>query len=596
MIMRRLFLTKYNIVVVMALILGLNMTSCVDNNENDPPVKPFVAGNHITIAELKAKYDAELQKTDYKQRIPVEVAENQSIKGIITTDDNLNGNLYKEAYIEDATGGLLMKLNTTGALNMGDSVIVNLKGLFLGDYGNFVQLGNTPYTDNKGNLRVGNIEVDECMSRFSFENPTTPQSVTIFNLKKNLDQYLGRLVKIEDVQFAEAELEKTYAVPQVGDADADYGNRKMEDCFKNSIIVRTSGYSTFAGNPLPEGNGTMVGIISKFNADIQIIIRDIKEVTMDGARCTGNNGGTPAGSGTKADPYNVAHVIDGTIGDPFIWVKGYIVGSADGPAFDTGLSFTAPFVGQANIGIADKADETNPALIIPIQLVGGSATRAALNLVDNEGNHKKMVYVRGQLQKYFGKNGIKTTNGYWWPDSNSGVDPDNGGTPDPGTGSNLIDEPFATGQGNFKAFSVKGDQVWQHDATNKYMKISGNVGGSTGTNYENEDWLVSPEINLTGANNASLTFDHTGKVFGAPFTDMTVWVSTNFNGTDVAAASWTQVIIPTYMTGDNWLFVNSGTVSLAAYSNQPKVSIAFKYLSSSTASATWEIKNVKVTK
>ena len=125
------------------------------------------------------------------------------------------------------------------------------------------------------------------------------------------------------------------------------------------------------------------------------------------------------------------------------------------------------------------------------------------------------------------------------------------------------------------------------------MKVSGNFNK---VNYENEDWLVSPAINLSGVNNASLQFDHAGKVFGAPFTDMTVWVSTNFNGSDVAAASWTQVTIPTYMTGTDWNFVNSGAISLAGFNNQPSVFVAFKYTSSATLSGTWEIKNMKITK
>ncbi len=285
MIMKSIFRKQYHFTCLLALILGLNMASCVDNNENDPPVKDFVPGKHITIALLKAMYNDELAKTDYKTRVPVEITEELTIKGIITTDDNLNGNLYKEAYIEDASAGLLMKLNTTGALNMGDSVMVNLKGLYLGDYGNFIQMGSAPYTDNSGNLRVSNIDVDECMSRFSFLNETTPTEVTISVLKTNLDSYLGRLVKIDDVQFADSELGNSYAVPQTNTTEADYGNRKLEDCYKNNIIVRSSGYSTFAADTVAQGNGSIVGIVTKFNTTIQLIIRDINEVKMDGERC-----------------------------------------------------------------------------------------------------------------------------------------------------------------------------------------------------------------------------------------------------------------------------------------------------------------------
>lgn len=574
---------------MLVIVMGLGITSCVDNNEDAPPVKVFVPGSFITIAEAKKYYDEELAKTEYKTRVPVEIIDNVSIKGIITTDDNLNGNLYKEAYIQDLSGGLLMKLNTTGALNMGDSVIVNLKGLFIGDYGNFVQLGTTPYTDDKGNLRVNNIDVDDCMSRFSFLNPTTPTVVTISGLKTNLDKYLGCLVKLEDVQFADSELGKKYAVVAKDGEDADYGNRNLEDCFKNKIVVRSSGYSTFADEFLPEGKGSIVGIVTKYTSTIQLIIRDINEVKLDGERCSGDIGGTPSGSGTKEDPYNIAWLLAGNQPSEAVWVKGYIVGSATGAAFDSGLSFEAPFTGASNVALAASPDDKEPALIIPVQLVANTEIRTAINLVDNPGNVKREVLIKGLAQTYFGKPGIKSPSGYWWTDTNTGLDPD-GGTGEPVT---IFSETFEAGIGNFKAISVKGDQGWYHDASYKYMKMSGN---QNKVNYENEDWLVSPQISLSGISNAKLTFDHTGRVFGAPFTDMTVWVSTNFDGNNVSTANWTQVTIPTYMSGNDWNFVNSGEMSLSAFNNEAKIFIAFKYTSTNDLAATWEIKNVNVKK
>ncbi len=64
-----------------------------------------------------------------------------SLRGIITASDKVDGNLYKEAYIQDATGGLRLVFESTSGLYIGDSVIVNMKGLYIGDYGNFWQVG-----------------------------------------------------------------------------------------------------------------------------------------------------------------------------------------------------------------------------------------------------------------------------------------------------------------------------------------------------------------------------------------------------------------------------------------------------------------------
>ncbi len=605
--MKNKFSLKYNLTCLLTLILGLNMVSCVDNNESDPPIKPFVPGKFTSITEVKALYDGELAKTDYKTRVPVEITEALTIKGIITTDDNLNGNLYKEAYIEDATGGLLLKLNSTGALGMGDSVMINLKGLFLGDYGNFIQLGSEPYTDNSGNRRVGNIEVDDCMSRFSFLNATTPTNVNLVELKANLNNYLGRLVKIDDVQFADSELENDYAVPKEGNTEADYGNRKLEDCYKNNIIVRSSGYSTFAGEKLPQGNGSIVGIVTKFNTTIQLIIRDINEVKMDGERCSGIPGGTVEGDGTKANPYNVAYILGGTPATTDVWVKGYIVGTVDGMSFQTNLNITGPtFTATSNIVLAASATETNPALMIPVQVPFGDL-RTALNLVDNAGNHKKLVYIKGQLQTYFSVNGIKTITGYWWPDSNTGVDPDNGGTTDPGTGVvESIDEKFdaVTNEtdialNGWKNIMVAGSRLWRGKTftnsstgtTDKYAQAT----GYKATEDNLECWLITPQVTVKSAKTISF---ETAKSYWAhadgnnPFE---VFYSSNFDGTNVTAANWTKINATTASNSDaDNAWIPSGTIDLPVIADK-NIVIGFKYKGSKTETTTIRIDNITIT-
>ena len=51
--------------------------------------------------------------------------------------------------------------------------------------------------------------------------------------------------------------------------------------------------------------------------------------------------------------------------------------------------------------------------------------------------------------------------------------------------------------------------------------------------------------------------------------------------------------IPTYMTGNDWTFVES-IVDLSAYDGK-KIQFAFVYTSTAEYAATWEVKNVKVT-
>lgn len=125
--------------------------------------------------------------------------------------------------------------------------------------------------------------------------------------------------------------------------------------------------------------------------------------------------------------------------------------------------------------------------------------------------------------------------------------------------------------------------VWSHNSS-KYMKASAYYSKK---NLEAESWLISPEIDATSEKNAYLSFQHVQKYFVNSSNEFTLWAQKD-------GGAWTQVTIPNYSTGNDWTFVDSGTIDLSAFAGG-KIKFAFKYVSSSEAAGTWEIKNVKVT-
>ena len=83
--------------------------------------------------------------------------------------------------------------------------------------------------------------------------------------------------------------------------------------------------------------------------------------------------------------------------------------------------------------------------------------------------------------------------------------------------------------------------------------------------------------------------------FITQISDMKVLISTNYDGSSNPNTSgeWIELEGFNRAAGNNWTFVNSGDVSLAAYEGQI-IRIAFKYLSSASAGGTWEISRVEV--
>ena len=176
---------------------------------------------------------------------------------------------------------------------------------------------------------------------------------------------------------------------------------------------------------------------------------------------------------------------------------------------------------------------------------------------------------------------------------------DPGTDPEPTPGDAIFFESFADGQGDFTTYEVKntkpeGDthSVWYYNSKHKQMAAGAYVDG---TNYETEAWLISPAIDLSNVSTATFTFDHAGKQFGAPTTNLTVQASSNYTEGDVTAATWTELTIPNHLSGETNDFKSAGDMDLAAFCGQANVHIAFKYTSTTTGAGNWYIQNVSVT-
>ncbi len=154
----------------------------------------------------------------------------------------------------------------------------------------------------------------------------------------------------------------------------------------------------------------------------------------------------------------------------------------------------------------------------------------------------------------------------------------------------VFDEEFSNTLDNFQAVNITGKQTWEAASykQDQYVKISGYSSG----NQANEDWLVSPAIDLNGFTNPSLQVDQAINYISGQWDQVAILVSTDYTG-DVTTATWNPVTINTLPTGKNWTFVTSEKVDLSAYAGKT-IYIAFKYISTTSNAATWEVNWLKV--
>lgn len=294
----------------MALVMGLGLTSCMDDDWKAPSGDTPAYGNNtlqeknvISIAELKEKYGITKDMINDTVRIDDGI----QIKGVVTGND-AEGNIYNEIALQDETGGILVCIaqgGLCGQMQVGQEVLIDLGGLYIGAYRSQPQIG-VPYTSTSASgaksTYPSRIARAEWQTRFKLiGKPDATKLVAkefdYESLKGNeteLYKYAGCLVKATGVGFAKADGKTTYA-PKSEGASTGYGVMRAfknmttgKDYTTNEFGVRTSCYSDFAAEKLPEGKLTVTGILTcyksqtRYNATAQILMRQQSDVQQMG--------------------------------------------------------------------------------------------------------------------------------------------------------------------------------------------------------------------------------------------------------------------------------------------------------------------------
>jgi len=122
--------------------------------------------------------------------------------------------------------------------------------------------------------------------------------------------------------------------------------------------------------------------------------------------------------------------------------------------------------------------------------------------------------------------------------------------------------------GTWSTFDVTGDDFWEFSPPNAFINGFGGTGGE-------EDWLISPALDLSATANVMMTFDYSER-FSGP--DMEVWYSTDYSGTgDPNLAMWTPLdTLPDLTSSSSFPSYVDYTIDLSSLSFANGY-IAFKY-------------------
>ena len=580
-------------------LFALIISSCVKDKPDAPPETtiPFDPDKVLTIAEIKQMYSDSGGVYTFTDIYSVFVT---------VVMDESSGNIYKSSYVQDATGAIQLNFFNTSGMYLGDSVRLLLQGATIDNYHDLFQ--------------IQNIKAGESVYKILTNKFIEPEVVTISELSGNIDYYQSRAIKLEGVQFVEAELGTTYS-----DAvNLEDVNRTLEDCDGSSIIARTSGYASFAGDTLAEGKGSIIAIASVYNGTPQLVLRSIEEILLTEDRCGGGTGGEPIDPVAEVnEAFNSVNdyedvnlegwtnvIVEGTrkwqgktfSSNKYAQSTGYNSGLA---SMETWL-ITPPVINTSGdkklnfiSAMAYWEHSGEPFTLLASTDFDGSNfetatwTELSANLpTSGSGNYTWVESGEVSLANFVGNVAIAFK--YVGSDTESTsiqIDDVTINTEGGGGGGSILSENFNSGWGGFETISLEGAQVWDRDNTyGPDFTPCAKMSGFDGSAFANEDWLISPTMDLTDYASVIFTFETGMNYTGNP---LEVKISTDYNGGgDPTTATWTD--LSATMSSGGWSWVGSGDIDISSFIGS-SVYVAFRFTSNSTESATWEVDNILIT-
>lgn len=163
---------------------------------------------------------------------------------------NMLGTNSRNMYVQDDTTGIQLRFDATPTYPVGTRLEVNISGGELSTFNDVLQINYIPLG---GVTVLGN-------------QPATPRITTIAEIIANYDTRESTLLNIPGV-----------TITGTGTYNGASGSNTLTDA-TGSIVLYTGSAATFKNVAYPTGTVSITGILTRFNATYEILIRDTTDV------------------------------------------------------------------------------------------------------------------------------------------------------------------------------------------------------------------------------------------------------------------------------------------------------------------------------
>jgi hypothetical protein len=276
---------KYTYIVIVA--FGLLLLSCELNSDFETPevvsIPVEIEGNEVTISTLR---ELLIQEQNNNENLVLAFSEtNTYITGYVISSDEA-GNFFEEIIVQDATNNpaagvkVLVDVNPLFlSYEFGRKVYVHLDGLAVGYNSGVLTLGIL----DRGNINKIPESLEE---RFIVRDTVVAQMIPMPLMRDDFTSEKTNLyIHLEDVQFRDDEVlgedRKTYSAEST---DAFDGERRLVFCDnRRSVVFSTSTFADFKALLLPQGRGTMDGLLQYnfFGDEFNVVVNSPTDIAFE---------------------------------------------------------------------------------------------------------------------------------------------------------------------------------------------------------------------------------------------------------------------------------------------------------------------------
>ncbi len=280
--------------------------ACVNDDWDIPSMEQVGQGNsqientnEVTLSKLYEMYP------NYSKDDTTYMNQPAQLKVYVTGND-IQGNLYNNIAVQDDEGNAIIicvqEGNMFSYLPVGQQLLIETQGLYIGSYGGQPQIG-VPYTNSNGKTFPSRMSSATWQNHYRLikstkhiqtkaENEANPlenayviPEYTAKELKALTVEHAGKLMTVKDVVVNTSSGKPVWAAEEDASINSKTGKRltTVSKYFKGegqNIMTYTSTYADFAGYAIPEGKLNLTGIWKWYNGKWELVLRSIEDVEI----------------------------------------------------------------------------------------------------------------------------------------------------------------------------------------------------------------------------------------------------------------------------------------------------------------------------